>query len=129
MKKRFIALLIAQALIVSSVTTPAYAADLSEYGTQLEETAVGSELYPDARSGEYDLADGEDALAETDFADESFEDDESESPGSDMDIDVSETDDGAQESPGGIDAERGGVAGLQKQRNQSTEVPLLLQRK
>ena len=59
MKKRFIALLIAQALIVSSVTTPAYAADLSEYGTQLEETAVGSKLYPDARSGEYDLADGE----------------------------------------------------------------------
>ena len=70
MKKRFIALLIAQALIVSSVTTPAYAADLSEYGTQLEETAVGSELYPDARSGEYDLADGEDALSESDFADE-----------------------------------------------------------
>ena len=69
-EKRFIALLIAQALIVSSVTTPAYAADLSEYGSQLEETAVGSELYPDARSGEYDLADGEDALSETDFADE-----------------------------------------------------------
>ena len=99
MKKRFIALLIAQALIVSSVTAPAYASDLSDYGTQLDETAIGSGMYPDILSGEDDLADGENVLSETDFVDELYEDDESGLPESDMDIDLSETDDGMQESP------------------------------
>ena len=99
MKKRFIALLIAQALIVSSVTASGYASDLSDYGTQLDETAIGSEMYPDDLSGEDDLADGDDVLSETDFADKLYEDDESGLPESDLDIDFSETDDGEPESP------------------------------